>query len=78
MRREQLSKAEAITIAAVETGVPALAAARNLVERFHQILRTRDAEALTSWLVDTGGSLLASFAKEPLIKFLSPRPWNII
>ncbi len=63
MRREQLSKADAITIAAVETGVPALAAARNLVERFHQILRTRDAEALTSWLVDTGGSLLASFAK---------------
>ncbi len=63
MRREQLSKADAITIAAVETGVSALAAARNLVERFHQILRTRDAEALTSWLVDTGDSLLASFAK---------------
>lgn len=61
MRHEQLSKPDAI--AAVETGVPTLGAVRNLLERFHQILRPRNAEALTSWLVDTGGSLLASLAK---------------
>jgi transposase len=62
MRRDHLSKADAMTVAAVETGVPALAAARQLMERFQQILRGRDAAALTPWLIDTGESLLASFA----------------
>jgi transposase len=62
MRRDHLSKTDAVTVAAVETGVPALAAARQLMERFHQIIRGRDANALTPWLVDTSKSLLASFA----------------
>jgi transposase len=62
MRRDHLSKADALTVAAVETGVPELAAARQLMERFHQIIRGRNANALAHWLIDTSKSLLASFA----------------
>lgn len=63
MRRDHLSKADAITVAAVETGVPALAMARGLLERFHGMLRARDTNALAPWLLDTEGSLIASFGK---------------
>jgi len=62
-QREHLSKSDAITVAAVEIGVPALATARELLERFHRMLRARDTDALTPWVADTSGSLLASFGK---------------
>jgi len=62
-RREHLSNVDAITVAAIETGVPALAAARDLMERFHRMLRSRDIEALAPWVADTSGNLLASFGK---------------
>ncbi len=61
--RDQLSKAEAATVASIETGVPALAAARKLVERFHRMMRARDADALTPWAAGTAEGLLASFGK---------------
>ena len=63
MQRNGLSKADAITVAAVEIGVPVLATARTLLERFHGMLRTRDTDALAPWLTDTEGSLIASFGK---------------
>jgi transposase len=50
-------------VAAIETGVPALGAARDLMERFHRMLRAGDADALTPWLADASASLLASFGK---------------
>jgi transposase len=59
-QRVQLTKADAVTVAAIETGVPPLAVA---CERFHRMLRTRDVGALRHWLADTGSSLLASFGK---------------
>lgn len=62
-QRVQLAKADAVTVAAIETGVPALAVARDLMERFHRMLRTRDVGALRHWLAETGSSLLASFGK---------------
>lgn len=61
MRCDHLSKADAVTVAAVETGVPALAAARQLMERFHRIIRGQHADAHAPWLIDTSKSLLASF-----------------
>jgi transposase len=61
--REQLTKAEAVTVAAIETGVPALATAREVLDRFHRMLRTRDAAALTPWMADSETGLLASFCK---------------
>jgi transposase len=62
-RRDHLSKTEAVTVAAIEFGVPALGAARDLMERFHRMLRSRDTGALAPWMADTTGSLLASFGK---------------
>ncbi len=62
-RRDHLSKADAITIAAIETGVPMLATARDLLERFQGIVRARDTDAFAPWLTDTEGSLIASFGK---------------
>jgi len=63
VQRVQLPKADAVTVAAIETGVPALALARDLMERFHCMLRTRDVGALPGWLAETSTSLLASFGK---------------
>jgi transposase len=62
-QRRQLAKIDAVTVAAIETGVPALAIARDLMERFHCILRARDIGALPHWLAETGNSMLASFGK---------------
>jgi transposase len=61
--RDQLSKAEAVTVASIETGVPALAVARKLVEHFHRMVRARDADALAPWVTDAAEGLLASFSK---------------
>ena len=62
-RRDHLSKADAVTVAAIETGVPGLAIARDLMERFHRIIRGRDTDALAPWLTDARASSLASFGK---------------
>ncbi len=62
MARDHLSKAESITVVAIETGVVALAEARTLVERFHNMIRKKVGTDLNPWLVDAGPSLLASFA----------------
>jgi transposase len=62
-QREQLTKAEAVTVAAIETDVPALATARKMLDRFHRMLRTRDTAALTPWMADGETGLLASFCK---------------
>lgn len=63
MQREQLSRGDAITVATIETAVPALATARLLLERFHRMLRVHDAKALSPWLAEAGRSLLASSSK---------------
>jgi hypothetical protein len=63
MRREQLTKAEAVTVAGVEAGVPAPAAARTIPDRFHRMIRTRDMAALTRWMADSETGFLASFCK---------------
>jgi len=39
--RDQLSKADTITIAAIEAGVPALIEARNLIDRFQRMIRRK-------------------------------------
>ncbi len=59
MQRDQLSKVDALTVAAIEVGVRALATARDLLDRFHRMRRGRHAEAPAPWLADTQGSLLA-------------------
>ncbi len=62
-QRDQLTKEDAITVAIIERGVPILVTARELVERFHRMIRDRDPDALTAWITDAAGGVLASFAK---------------
>jgi transposase len=40
-----------------------LVPARDLVERFHRMVRDRDPDALPAWIIDAAGSVLASFGK---------------
>ena len=80
-RRDDLSKADAVTVAAIETGVPTLATARNLMERFHRMFRVRDIDALASWVTDARASLLASFGKGIVADLAAVRaaltePWS--
>jgi transposase len=60
--RAHLSRADAVTIAAIETGVPALVEARCLIERFHTMIRNKIAADLDPWTADASTSLIASFA----------------
>ena len=39
--RDHLSKADTVTIAAIEAGVPTLVDARKLIDRFHAMVRKR-------------------------------------
>jgi len=61
--RDHLTKGDAITVARIERSVPVLVSARELVERFHQMVRDRDPAALPAWITDAAGSVLASFGK---------------
>ena len=61
--RDHLTKEDAITVASIERGVPVLVPARDLVERFHRMVRDRDPAALPAWITDAAGSVLASFGK---------------
>ena len=80
-QRVHLAKADTVTVAAIETGAPALALARDLMERFHRMLRTRDVGALPHWLAETSNSLLASFgngiaADLAAVKAALTEPWS--
>lgn len=59
--RDRLTKAETVTIAAIENALPALAAARDLVADFHVMIRKKAAAALDEWVTIAQGSLIASF-----------------
>jgi transposase len=61
--RDHLTKGDAIIVARIERGVPALVTARDLVERFHGMVRERDPAGLPTWITDTANSVLASFGK---------------
>jgi transposase len=60
--RTRLAKAEAILVAAVETALPSLVKARELVERFQAMIRGRSGEDLDAWIGQAVASPLASFA----------------
>ena len=60
--REQLSKAQTITVAAIERGVAALAEARDILADFQAIIRRKALCELDAWLNRAAGSLIAAFA----------------
>jgi transposase len=80
-RREHLSKADAVTVATIETEVPALATARSLLDRFHHMLRGRDMDALAAWIAETESSLLQAFGRGikadlAAVKAALSKPWS--
>ena len=61
--RDRLSKAETVTIAAIENGLPRLVEARELIALFHAMVRKTVSADLDSWIAQARTSLVASFAR---------------
>ena len=59
---DALTKAETVTVAAIEGGVPLLVEAREIVAAFQSMIRKKTAEELEPWLQRAKASLVASFA----------------
>jgi transposase len=57
-----LSKAETVTVAAIEAAVPTLVEAREIIADFHLMIRRKTEEALTPWIERARASIVASFA----------------
>ena len=62
IRRDNLSKADTMTVAAIESNVPALVNAREIIAAFHAVIRRKAATELASWIDRARTSLVASFA----------------
>jgi transposase len=60
--RDNLSKSESVTIAAIEEGAPDLVEARQIINDFHAMVRTRAAAQLPAWIDRAAASLVSSFA----------------
>ena len=60
--RDTLSKSETVTIAAVESGVPLLTEAREIIAGFHAMIRHKAETELTPWINRARQKLVASFA----------------
>jgi hypothetical protein len=58
----QQVKAETVTVAAIEQGVPMLADARALIDRFHAMIRKKAEIEFVPWIDESKRSLIASFA----------------
>jgi len=76
-----LTKGDAITVARIERSVPTLMSARDLVERFHRMVRDRDPTALPAWISAAEGSVLASFSKgivadQGAVTAAMTQPWS--
>lgn len=60
--RDSLTRAETVTIAAIETGVPKPVEARDFIIAFQSIIRKKCVAELAPWLDRARNSLIASFA----------------
>ena len=79
--RDHLSKAETVTIAVIETGVPMLAEARRMIEDFHVMIRKKDVARLDPWITEASPSLIASFARgitndKSAVRAAITQPWS--
>ena len=67
--------------AIIESAVPNLISARDLMDRFHRIIQHRESAALETWISDAKPSLLASFATgiindRSAVKAALTEPWS--
>jgi len=60
--RDSLTKAETVTIAAIEESIPPLVEARGIIAAFQSMIRRKSAVDLEPWLERARTSLVASFA----------------
>jgi transposase len=60
--RNGLSKSETVTITAIETGVPRLVGAREMIAEFQVMVRNKTDTGLAMWIEAARQSLVASFA----------------
>lgn len=79
--RDRLSKAETVTVAAFEAGVPALVEARELIDSFQAMIRHKTVADLTPLIERAGASLVASFARgvandEAAVRAAITSPWS--
>jgi transposase len=79
--RDTLSKAETVTVAAIEAGVPTLVEAREIIAEFHMMIRRKVVAALTPWIERARASLVASFASgvtkdEAAVRAAITLPWS--
>jgi transposase len=63
IERDQVPKDHASIMAKIERDVPPLLVARDLVDRFHEIIRQQKAADLCQWIAAAINSPLSSFAK---------------
>jgi len=79
--RDHLSKADTMTIVAIEAGVPMLVEARSLIDRFHSMIRKTVAADLDPWIADASASLITSLAKgitkdKDAVRAAITEPWS--
>jgi transposase len=79
--RDTLAKAETVTIAAIENGLPALVQARELIATFHAMIRRKAEPELSQWIARGRESLIASFANgvfkdEAAVRAAIASPWS--
>ncbi len=60
--RNNLTKAQTMTVAAIEERLPDLVEARDVAESFHEMLRRKSKDDLDGWIDRAAASLVASFA----------------
>jgi transposase len=79
--RDKVSKAAARAVAIIGDAVPDLTTARDLLDRFHRLIRQRKVDRLDSWIADAKGGLMASFASgivqdHAAVKAALTEPWS--
>lgn len=62
LERNNLTKAQTMTVAAIEEKLPDLVEARDVVESFHEMLRRKSKDDLDTWIDRAAASLVAPFA----------------
>ena len=79
--RDNLSKSETITVAAIEKDHPALVEAREIIATFQAMIRKKSLAAFEPWLEWARSSLLASFANgiakdQAAVRATIVSPWS--
>jgi transposase len=79
--RDLLTKAETVTVAAIEAGVPTLVEAREIIAEFHLMIRRKAEADLKPWIARARTSLIASFASgvardEAAVRAAIALPWS--